>query len=299
MAKDFYEVLGVNRNASQDEIKKAFRKQAKKYHPDANPDNPGAEQRFKELNEAYDVLGDPGKREQYDRFGSGWQGFQNSGFSGDPRQQAYGNMNVDNLEDLIGSFFGGGFGNVRTEPGAGFGGRRRAAAQPGQNIEQPVRITLEEAYQGTQRVITKDGRQITVSIPPGATNGTRVRLKGEGSSGFGGAAAGDLYLIVEVDESGSRFSREGDHLSTEIEVDVFTALLGGEVEIPTMSRPVRLRIPAGTQSGRKIRISGKGMPMLRKRDEFGDLFARILITIPGHLTEEQRHLVEKLRDSLR
>lgn len=298
MARDYYETLGINRNASDDEIKKAFRTQAKKYHPDANPDNPQAEERFKEINEAYEVLRDPEKRQTYDQFGNNWEAYQRGGFGG----QGYGStqVNFDNLEEVLGSMFGGGFGNFSTDTGTGSTGgrRRRRSRAKGRDIEQPVSITLQEAYQGTQRVFTKEGEPLTVNIPAGAKNGTKVRVKGEGMPGAFGGPHGDLMLVVSIDESNSPFTRDGDHLHTDVTVDLFTAILGGEVEIPTMARPVKLTVPAGTQSGRKFRLKGKGMPLLRKSDEFGDLYARMMISIPKNLNDAQRELVEKLRDSL-
>jgi curved DNA-binding protein len=221
---DYYKTLGVAKTATQDEIKKAFRQQAKQYHPDKNPDNPEAERKFKEINEAYEVLGDEKKREQYDMFG-------------------------------------------------------------------------REAYEGTTRVITKNGQQKKVSIPPGADTGTRVRMAGEGAPGMFGSQPGDLYLVVEVTPD-SQFDRKGDDLSVDVNVDMFTAMLGGSVEIPTMTRPVRLNIPAGTQSGRKFRLAGKGMPMLRQGATFGNLVARVQITVPENLNDEQKRLVEQLRDSV-
>jgi DnaJ-class molecular chaperone len=296
MAKDYYDTLGVNKSASHDEIKKAFRKQAKKYHPDANPNNPDAEQRFKELNEAYEILGDPQKRQQYDTFGSAFGG--NPGSAGGQYQGS--GVNVENLEDLIGSIFGGGFrrGGFGTDgaPGANpF--RQQRMPQQGQDIEQPVTISLSEAYQGTQRRINKEGRQIDVKIPAGADNGTKVRLKGEGSPGFSGGSAGDLFLVVTVDENSSPFTRETDDLYINIDVDMVTAILGGIVEVPTMESSVNLKIPSGTQAGRKFRLSGKGMPILRKKGHYGDLYAQVVITVPGHLNEEQRRLLEQFRDS--
>ena len=292
MATDYYDVLGIARDASQDDIKRAFRKQAKKYHPDANPDNPQAEERFKELNEAYDVLGDPQKRQQYDSFGSNWGNFtQGSGATGQ-----YSNVNAEDLSDFFQSFVG--FGS--NPGGRSWGGARSRATQAGmrgQNIEQLVQITLKEAYEGSQRIITKDGRQIRVNIPAGANNGTKVRLAGEGGPGAFGGPAGDLYLIVEV-VSEAPFQRDGDDLFIDVQVDAFTAMLGGTVSVPTMTRSVKLKIPHGTQSGRKFRLAGKGMPIMRETDKAGDLYARVLITVPENLSPEQRQQIQALRDSL-
>lgn len=291
MAKDYYDLLGVSKSASADEIKKAFRKQAKKYHPDANPDNPSAETKFKEVNEAYEVLSDKEKRQQYDMFGSVGA---NGGFGGGNQgyyQQS--NMNGADLEDIIGSIFGGGF---RSSTG-GNPFAQQARPQRGQNIEQEITISLDEAYRGTTRLLNKDGRQLTVNIPAGADNGTKVRLSGEGHQGMGGQA-GDLYLIVNVNENSSPFTRDGNDLTVDFEVDAFTAMLGGSVEVPTMERSVNLKIPAGTQSGRKFRLSGKGMPIMRKKGKHGDLYARVVITVPEKLTDKQRELAQQLRDSL-
>ncbi len=290
MAQDYYDLLGVGKNASEDEIKKAFRKQAKKYHPDANPDNPDAETKFKEINEAYEVLGDKQKRQQYDMFGNspfGGQGFGNGG----AYQQ--GNVNVGDLEDIIGSIFGGGF----RSGGTANPFQQQARPQRGQNIEQGITISLAEAYSGTSRILNKEGRQLRVNIPAGADNGTKVRLSGEGHPGTSGQA-GDLFLVVTVDDKSSPFTRDGDDLTIDFEVDAFTAMLGGTAEVPTMERPVNLKVPAGTQSGQKFRLGGKGMPILKKKGKHGNLYARVAITVPEKLTDEQRSLVEQLRDSL-
>lgn len=305
MAKDYYEVLGVGKNASDKEIKQAFRRLAKKFHPDANPNNPDAEAKFKEINEAYEVLSDKEKREKYDRFGSAYQQYGGMGGQGGTY---YTNVDMGDMGDIFETLFGamggrrgarGSAGRARTQqqPGAGFGGFDfdfGNVATAGRDIEQPVSITLREAYEGTTRLITKGSRTVKVNIPAGATNGTKVRLAGEGEPGYGGGAAGNLYLIVNV-EPDPQFERNGDDLTTEIKVDMFTALLGGSVEVPTLGRPVRLKIPAGTQSGRKLRLTGKGMPKLREKGQYGDLYARVLITVPEHLTDEQRALVEKLQ----
>lgn len=290
MAKDYYKTLGVSRTASDKEIKQAFRKLAKKLHPDANPDNPDAEARFKEINEAYEVLGDKEKRATYDQFGTvnpqqvPWGANPAGGNGG---QYTYTTTNTDfgDLGDIFGSLFGR---RERASGGSPFGGAR---AVRGQDIEQKVNITLQEAYTGTTRLITKGDRTVRVNIPAGAKTGTKVRLAGEGEAG---TPPGDLYLIVDVAPDNT-FERDGDNLTVDVKVDMFTALLGGEAEVLTLGRPVKLKIPAGTQSGRKFRLTGKGMPILNQSERNGDLYARILVTIPETLTAEQRALVEQLK----
>ncbi len=292
MARDYYQTLGVNRNASEDEIKKAFRHQAKRHHPDANPDNPAAEARFKEINEAYEILSDEEKRSAYDRFGENWRHYQENPFGG-----AGGQVRVDDMSDIFETIFGGGGGQRRGS--GGFGGFHTNAAhpRPGQDIEQEIGISLREAYEGTQRVISKDGRDITVKIPRGAATGTKVRLAGEGYPGSYGGPAGNLYLIVRVGDD-ALFERKDDDLIVDIKVEAFTAMLGGEVEVPTLTRPVRMKIRPGTQTSQKLRLTGKGMPKLRRDNAYGDLYARVIITVPENLSPVQRDLAEKLRDSL-
>jgi curved DNA-binding protein len=288
MASDYYSVLGVAKNASQDDIKKAFRKQAKKYHPDANPNDPKAEERFKEVNEAYETLSDPQKRQQYDMLGSAYRnmGGGAGGYGGYSGAQ---NINMEDLQDIFSQFMN--FGR------AGGGMRGRVSPMRGQDIEQPVVISLKEAFSGTERLVSKGDKQLRVSIPAGATDGTRVRVAGEGALGMNGGPNGDLYLVVEVADD-PQFRREGYDLNVDINVDMFTAMLGGEVQVPTLARPLNLKIPAGTQSGRKFRLAGKGMPNL-KTGGAGDLYARVNITVPEKLTDHQRRLVEQLRDSLK
>lgn len=293
MAEDYYKTLGIERGASDTDIRKAFHRMAKKYHPDANPDNPAAEARFKEVNEAYEVLRDPEKRAQYDQFGANYnpfQGFQQSPGGGGFHQYTRVDMEDSPFADVLDSLFGtmGKRGRGRT--------RAQAHPMPGQNIEHTVTITLEEAYTGTVRHVTKGARRIKVNIPAGAATGTKVRLTGEGESGTMGAVSGDLYLVVEV-QPNPRFERDGDNLNVEVKVDMFTAILGGDIEVPTLSRPVKIRVPAGTQSGQKLRVTGKGMPNLREKDKYGDLYAYVRITVPRKLTPHQRALVEELKAS--
>ena len=292
MAKNYYDTLGVRKSASDKEIKQAFRKLAKQYHPDANPDNPQAEARFKEINEAYEVLGDSEKRRQYDQFGARFADYNRNGGGHYPNIN-HADIDDASFSDILENLFGG----------FGRSGQSRTARQPrqqpgkGHDLEQRVTISLHEAYHGATRRVTKGNRAVSVNIPAGARMGTKVRLAGEGQANPMGGPPGDLYLNVEV-AADPTFERDGDDLNVEIKVDMFTALLGGEAEVPTMTGHVKLMIPPGTQSGRKFRLSGKGMPLLRKKNEFGDLYAKALVTVPESLTPEQRRLAQQLRDSM-
>jgi curved DNA-binding protein len=316
--KDYYKTLGVDKNATDKEIKSAFRKLAREHHPDVNPDDPQAEARFKEINEAYEVLSDSEKRAKYNRLGADWQRWQQAG--GGPGDFDWGRWTTaprggqanvrygtpEDLEDLFGSgspfsdfftsIFGGLAGGARRS--GGFGGFEGFDYQPrsqrGQDLEHQVEITLSEAYQGTTRLLTKDGRRLEVKIPPGANTGTRVRVRGEGGSGGSGGQAGDLYLKVRV-SSDPRFKRKGDHLHATVPTDLYTAVLGGDVRVPTLTGEVKLKVPPGSQNGRVFRLRGKGMPKLRQPTEYGDLYARLDVRLPTELTPKQRELFEQLR----
>ena len=285
MERDPYKVLGVSRNAGDDDIKKAFRRLAKRWHPDANPDKPEAEARFKEISVAYEILEDPEKRKLYDRYGHNFANIAGNGSAGAGHAQGFDDAT---LQDILEGLFGGG----GRGPGPG-----RARPSRGQSVERPLAINLQEAWSGASRRIRHRGRSIDVSIPRGARDGTKVRLAGEGEPDPFGGPPGDLFLIIEVLPH-ERFSRDGDNLEVEMPLDMFTALLGGEVEVPTLSGSVRLKVPPGTQSGRRFRLSGRGMPLLRGKDRFGDLLARVRITVPTRLNPDQRRLAEELRDSL-
>jgi curved DNA-binding protein len=312
--KDYYQILGVSKDAEEKEIKRAFRKLARQCHPDVNPGDTGAEERFKEINEAYEVLSDSEKRSKYDRLGADWARWQQSGgrpgdfnwgpwATGAPGRQGqrvhvrYGSP--EDLEDLFGGaspfsdFFSQIFGGIGV--GAAPGGfEYHVRPQRGQDYEQQVEISLLEAYQGTQRLLQKDGRRLEVKIPPGARTGTRVRISGEGGPGASGEAAGDLYLNIKVSPD-PQFERQDDDLYTTVPVDLYTAVLGGKAQVPTLSGTVKLTIPAGTQNGRTFRLRGKGMPHLPQPDQHGDLYARVDVRLPTHLTPHQRELFDELR----
>jgi len=284
--KDYYKILGVERKAGDDDIRKAYRKLAKQHHPDYNPNNKQAEERFKEINEAYEVLSDPQKRSHYDRLGSDYSQWQRRG-SGDFDWSRYGGfpggarVNMDDLNDLFG---GGGFSDF-FQTIFGMGGRSSARSQP-QGYQQELDITLEEAYKGTTRRIQTDGKEKLVRIPVGVRSGSKVRVAGAGPNGL------DLYLILAVQED-KRFERQGNDLHTSATVDVFTAILGGEAEVETMEGRVKLNIPAGTQPEQVFRLAGRGMPHLKDPKQKGDLFVKIKVQIPKYLSSKQRDLLDE------
>ena len=303
--KDYYKVLGVDRAASDEEIKKTYRKLALKYHPDKNPDNPEAEAKFKDINEAYEVLGDTKKRAKYDQLGSSYRAWERTGrdpgnFDWSQWASGYpggGNVRVEvgDLGDIFGGggfsdFFNSIFGGAGAQSAGGFG-RRARPARRGRDIEQPIAISLSEAYSGTEQVIQRDGRRLEVTIPPGSRSGTRVRVSGKGEPGSAGS--GDLYLRVNVEDD-PRFERQRDDLHTQVSVDLYTAVLGGEVKVPTLSGDVILTIPAGSQPGQTFRLKGRGMPRLRESSKKGDLFAELEVEIPEDLSARARELFEEL-----
>lgn len=302
--KDYYQILGVPKNADEKDIKRAFRKLARQYHPDKNPNNKAAEERFKEINEAYEVLGDAGNRSKYDQLGRNYHRFRQGGgnaegfdfsqwFAGGNPGGQRGQQQV-NVEDLFSG--GGGFSDFFSSI---FGNRaaQGRSASPGQRFQQPanrdveqtVTITLAEAYQGTTRSLSFEGGEpFTAKIPAGAKTGTKVRLRGKAAGG-----AGDLFLVVQV-EPDARFKRDGDNLLVTADLDVLTAVLGGKVTVPTLTGQVTLTVPAGTQGGRTFRLKGKGMPNLRENEQHGDLLAQINIRVPEMLSDEERQLYEQL-----
>lgn len=280
--KDYYKVLGVESDASQTEIKKAYRRLARQYHPDRNPGNEAAEEKFKGINEAYEVLGNEEKRKDYDadrhRRASGFRSWsQRAG------RQATG------FEDI----FDGVFNRYRSQQSTS-----RTTTQPRPqpqdlDIEQPVDVTLREAYTGTNRLITLNMDQFEVTIPPGVRTGSKVRVRGKGKRDLSGQR-GDLYLRVTVLED-PKFKREGSHLVVEVPVSLYTAVLGGEVRVPTLDGAVILKIPPGTSGGQRLRLRGKGMPRLKNPEQFGDLFAEIEVRVPKGLSARERELFETLR----
>ncbi len=317
--QDYYGILGVPKTATQKEIKTAFRKLARKHHPDLNNNDPAAEKRFKEVNEANEVLSDPEKRRRYDELGPRWREYEAWEKAGRPGQPPFGGgqgtpggfggegveyrtVSPEELESLFGDadpfsdFFHSMFG--RAAPPHGTRSRRRVAPRRGEDLEGTTDITLEEAYAGTTRTIELSGpdrtRRVEITIPPGVTDGSRVRAAGQGGSGTSGATSGDLYVRVRI-RPHPRFTRHGHDLRVQVEVPLDVALLGGDVPVPTLrGTTAHLRVPPGTQNGARLRLRGLGMPKLRGGGH-ADLIAEVTVRLPDHLGDAARELAEQLR----
>lgn len=299
--QDYYATLGVGKTATQEEIQRAYRKLARKYHPDINKEST-AEEKFKQINEAYEVLGDPEKRAKYDQFGSGWDGqFANQGYQGgDNVRFHYSNADPGQFSDFFQNLFGGGWSFGEGTEFRGGGTRRRR----GRDHETTINITLADAYQGARKSIelekveadssgrpTRTRRSYDVTIPPGVTDGSLIRLAGQGGSGSGGGDSGDLFLRVSILPD-SRFTLNSHDLATTVDITPWEAALGAKVLVPTIDGKINLTVPAGTQSGQTLRVRGKGMPVTSGRN--GDLLVNVRIVVPKHLSARERHLFEEL-----
>jgi curved DNA-binding protein len=296
--KDYYKILGVQRTASAAEIKKAYRKLAIKYHPDKNPNNKSAEDIFKNLNEAYEVLGNEEKRKKYDALGENWNQYQQQGrgdgnFDWSRWQNTGGGQRKTHTsqEDIFGSdnfsdFFTSIFGGTRRSTGT------RQPAK-GHDYEAELTLSLEEAYTGTTRQLETDGETLQIKIKPGVKEGQRLRLKGKGGPGINNGLSGDVFIRVHV-ESHPHFERKDDDLYCDIPVELYTAVLGGKALIRTLKGNIRIDIARETQSGQVLRLKGMGMPRFGASNEFGDLYAKVKITIPKNLSEEEMALFKKL-----
>lgn len=308
--KDYYKILGVDKKASADEIKKAFRKLAVKYHPDKNPGNKEAEEQFKQANEAYEVLGDAEKRKKFDMLGENWNKYQQA----DAGQNAYaggggfGNGSFyyeGDFRDIFGSgagvhsdfsdFFEAFFGARNNDAGsAGFASRKQRPVK-GRDFETEMEITLEEAASGTSRLIQLENEKLRITTKPGAYDGQLLRIKGKGGKGSTDGSPGDLYVRVHVLPH-KKWERRGDDLYLQQKTDVYTAVLGGDLVVDTLTGKIKIKIPPGTQNGKQVRIKGKGMPIYQT-DKHGDLFVILNVHLPESLTPKQKELFEQLKNT--
>lgn len=295
---DYYKILGVDKTATQDDIKKAFRKLARKYHPDLHPDDAGAKEKFQAINEANEVLGDPEKRKKYDTYGEEWKHADEY----EAQQQAYrsrqGGTGGGFGFSSGGEGFGGGFSDFFEElfGRRAAGGSRSRNAFRGRDIESELQLSLREAAVTHKQTFGINGETLRITIPAGVADGQLIKLKGHGGKGTNGAPDGDLYIRFRVADDAT-FRRDGDDLHTDVSIDLYTAVLGGNIQVNTLDGQVRLTVRPGTQPETKVRLKGKGFPIYRQEGCFGDLIVTYHVSIPSTLTEGQKELFRRLQQS--
>lgn len=295
---DYYNILGVNKGASQDDIKKAYKKLARKYHPDLNPNDPDAHRKFQEINEANEVLSDPEKRKKYDQYGENWKHadqfeaqqqqygqYQNGGFGGGGGSYWSASDDGSGFSDFFESMFGGRSGR------SGGGGSHMFR---GQDYNASLSLSLADAAKTHKQVITVNGKNLRITVPAGIADGQTIKLKGQGGPGVNGGPAGDLYITFVITDDG-RFKRVGDDLYVTVPLNMYTAILGGEQIVETMDSKVKLKVSPGTQNNTKVRLKGKGFPIYKKEGQFGDLIVTYTIEIPTNLTDKQKELFREIQ----
>jgi curved DNA-binding protein len=306
--RDYYQILGVSKTATQDEIKKAYRKLAVKYHPDKNQGDKQAEERFKEISEANEVLSDPEKRKKYDKLGANWKQYENAGagnyqYSGQQGRSPGGESYYfeGDLGDLFGGaggdsgfsdFFNEFFGGESRQQG---GYRRQSQSFKGNDMQADLKLSLSEAWNGTTRILDTGEEKLRITIKPGAYSGQELRLKGKGSPGMNGGPKGDIYIKIKIIPD-SQYQIEGNDLVRQVDVDLYTAVLGGNIELDTLSGKLNIPVPKGSQNGSKLRLKGKGMPVYNKPGKFGDLYIHLNIAVPKNLSSEEQSLFKRLKE---
>jgi curved DNA-binding protein len=286
---DYYEILGIKKGAKEEEIKKAYRKLARKLHPDVNPNDKEANKKFQQLNEANEVLSDPEKRKKYDQYGKDWQHseqFEKARESG--RRSAH-----PGGQEFSGDFDGGDFSDFFSSMFGGSGGSRAQTKFRGQDYNSELRLSLKEAYTTHQQTLNINNKSVRITIPAGVENGQIIKLKGYGAPGLNGGPNGDLYITFAI-ENDERYKRRGTDLYVNEDVGLYTAVLGGEITVDTIGGKIKLKINPETQNGTKTRLKGKGFPVYKKEGEFGDLYITYSIKIPTNLTEKQKALFMEL-----
>jgi len=293
---DYYKILGVDKSATADQIKKAYRKKARKLHPDVNPDNPEAKKKFQQLNEAHAVLSDPDKRKKYDKYGKDWKhgeeyekqrAQQQQGQSSGRAYSTSGEFGGEDFSDFFSSMFGGQSGF------SGGGSRGRSVRFRGQDFHSEVKLTLEQAYTTHKQTFTVNGKSIRITIPAGVEDGQTIKLSGYGGEGTNGGPKGDLYIKFRIPNN-ERFKRVGNDLYTTKEIDLYPAVLGDEITIETMSGAIKLKVKPGTQNNAKVRLKGKGFPVYKKEGQFGDLYVTYQVEIPQNLGPKEKELFNEL-----
>jgi curved DNA-binding protein len=301
---DYYKILGVDKSASEKDIKSAYRKLARKHHPDLNPNNPDAEKQFKQVNEANEVLSDPEKRKKYDKYGENWQ--HSEAYEQQAKQQSqqrsYGGGGGGAQQGFDGFDFGGGGGGDFSEffnsmfGGGPAGGGGRSQRYRGQDMNAELQLNLRDILESKKQTITVNGKNIRLTIPAGIENGQTIKITGHGGQGSSGAPAGDLYIKFAIPED-AEFKRVGSDLYRTVNLDLYTAVLGGEITADTLTGKVKLKVPPGTQPGTKVKLKGKGVPVYKKDNQFGDLYLTYNIQVPTQLTPKQQELFEELAKS--
>ena len=286
--KDYYRILGIERNATEASIKKAYRKMARKYHPDLNKNNKQAETKFKEINEANEVLGDKDNRAKYDKYGKDWKHADEieksrSRRSTGGRSSQFDPNQAQDFEDIFGSFFGGGR----------QGSRAQSDFFKGPDFSAELHLKLTNTLKAQKQTLNVNGKNIRISIPAGIKDKQTIKIKGQGGKGTEGGPNGDLYISFHVSND-TVFERKGDNLKLTVELELYTAILGGEITVKTLSGAIKLKVPEGTQNGATVRLKGKGLPKYKKSDQYGDLLLSYKIQIPKNLTAEEKSLFKKL-----
>jgi curved DNA-binding protein len=287
---DYYKVLGIEKNATQEDIKKAYRKLARKHHPDLNPNDKESHKKFQQVNEANEVLSDPEKRKKYDQYGKDWQHAEQFEQAKQSRQQGYGRETFtgDFSDSEFSDFFTSMFGNM----GAG-GYRQRQTKFRGEDYHAELQLNLTDVYKTHQQVLTVNNKNIRITIPAGVENGQQIKIKGYGGPGINGGPHGDLYITFHITNN-TKFRRDRNDLHATADIDLYTAVLGGDIIIDTLDGKAKLNVKPGTQNGTKIKLKGKGFPVYKNEGQFGDLVITFQIKIPTNLTDKQKDLFEQL-----
>ncbi len=287
---DYYQVLGLKKDATDKEVKNAYRKLARKYHPDVNPNDKDAQKKFQEINEANEVLSDPQKRKKYDQYGKDWKHADQFEAAGQARQQSHrdagrqtysGNFGEDDFSDFFSSMFGG---SARQSQQTRF---------KGQDFNAELRLSLRDVYTTQKQTLTVNGKNIRLTIPAGVENGQTIKIKGHGGPGYNGGPDGDLYIKFSI-ANDPEFKRVGNDLYKNVEIDLYTAVLGNDITVDTLTGKVKLNVKPGTQNGSKVKLKGKGFPLYKKEDQFGDLYITYTVKIPVNLSERQKELFTEL-----